>query len=267
MENQIVAATDYKMLYIDTKDINIPNHPQGYQRRLEKSKRVAEIVSQFDEHIANEPKVSFRDGHYNCFDGQHTIAARKIINRGQDLMVRCKVYYDLTAEQEAFLFAKQTGVSSKPTPAVTLNAYVMAKDKHAVAFKRAAQRGGLIIEKCSTLGDYRLRCINTAIKIFDKVGTDLFVDGVKIILEAWNGMPLSLRADMLEGVFGFIDIYRGKYSRSLLISQLKKHEPSDILNGGKLDLTQSGKNRFIHQIFKIYNDGVARKEYRLPIKF
>ena len=117
------------------------------------------------------------------------------------------------------------------------------------------------------MGDYRLRCINTAIKIFDKVGTDLFVDGVKIILEAWNGMPLSLRADMLEGVFGFIDIYRGKYSRSLLISQLKKHEPGDILNGGKLDLTQSGKNRFIHQIFKIYNDGVARKEYRLPIKF
>lgn len=105
MERQVISKTDYRMMSINTKDINIPNSPQGYQRSRKEKNRIAEIVANFDERIANEPKLSYRDGHYNCFDGQHTIAARKAINKGKDLMIRCKVYYEQTLEDEAFLFA------------------------------------------------------------------------------------------------------------------------------------------------------------------
>lgn len=182
-------------------------------------------------------------------------------------MVRCKVYYEQTLEDEAFLFANQTGIASKPSPAVTLNAYVMSRDKRAVAFKRAAQKGGVIIEKCTKFGDYRLGCINTALKIFDRIGSASFTDGLKIILEAWDGVSISLRADMLEGVLGFIDLYRDKYVRSLLVEQLKKRTPQEILNNGKLDLTLTGRKRFIHQIYEIYNKGIECKENYLPILF
>ena len=267
MERQLISKTDYRMMSINTKDINIPNSPQGYQRSRKEKNRIAEIVANFDERIANEPKLSYRDGHYNCFDGQHTIAARKAINKGKDLMIRCKVYYEQTLEDEAFLFANQTGIASKPSPAVTLNAYVMSRNKRAVAFKRAAQKGGVIIEKCTKFGDYRLGCINTALKIFDRIGSASFTDGLKIILEAWDGVSISLRADMLEGVLGFIDLYRDKYVRSLLVEQLKKHTPQEILNSGKLDLTLTGRKRFIHQIYEIYNEGIECKEKRLPILF
>lgn len=37
------------------------------------------------------------------------------------IAVRCKVYYEQTLEDEAFLFANQTGIASKPSPAVTLS--------------------------------------------------------------------------------------------------------------------------------------------------
>lgn len=145
--------------------------------------------------------------------------------------------------------------------------YVMSRNKRAVAFKRAAQKGGVIIEKCTKFGDYRLGCINTALKIFDRIGSASFTDGLKIILEAWDGVSISLRADMLEGVLGFIDLYRDKYVRSLLVEQLKKHTPQEILNSGKLDLTLTGRKRFIHQIYEIYNEGIERKENYLPILF
>ena len=65
-----------------------------YQRVFDE-KKVKHIVDDFDERIANEPKLSFRDGNYYVFDGQHTIAARKEKNRGKDLNIICKVFYDI----------------------------------------------------------------------------------------------------------------------------------------------------------------------------
>ncbi|MCD8382764.1 MAG: hypothetical protein LUC30_07610 [Clostridiales bacterium] len=43
--------------------------------------------------------------------GQHTIAARKLLNKGEDLPVTCKVYYGLTEQEEALLFAQQFGIA------------------------------------------------------------------------------------------------------------------------------------------------------------
>ncbi len=63
---------------------------------------------EFDERVANEPKISFRDGHYYVMDGQNTIAALKFLNGGEDLQIRCKV----TEREEALLFAQQTGISN-----------------------------------------------------------------------------------------------------------------------------------------------------------
>ena len=85
-----------------------------YQRTLNED-RVRRIAAEFDERIANEPKVSCRDGRYYVFDGQHTIAARKLRGGGRDLPIRCKVFYGLTESDEALLFAQQTGASASLT--------------------------------------------------------------------------------------------------------------------------------------------------------
>ena len=55
----------------------------SYQRELN-PERVKRISRSFDERIANEPKVSLRDGHYYVFDGQHVIAARVDHNSGEE---------------------------------------------------------------------------------------------------------------------------------------------------------------------------------------
>ena len=65
-----------------------------YQRGVQR-KRVELIAADFNEYVANEPKISFRNGKYYVVDGQHTIEARipRILrNGGRALPILCKVY-------------------------------------------------------------------------------------------------------------------------------------------------------------------------------
>ena len=79
-----------------------------YQREL-RVNRVRRIAAKFDPCLLNPPKVSYRNGHYYVFDGQHTVAVLKLLNGGKDLMIRCIVYTGMTESEEALLFAQQTG--------------------------------------------------------------------------------------------------------------------------------------------------------------
>ena len=65
--------TLYKLMEVSSRDLEIPD---AYQRKLN-TERVAKIVAGFNERIANEPKVSFRDSHYYVFDWQHTTGTSK----------------------------------------------------------------------------------------------------------------------------------------------------------------------------------------------
>ena len=108
-------------MVINSKFLEVPR--SYYQRHLNAS-RVKRIAAEFDERIANAPKVSYRDGHYYVFDGQHTIAARKLLNNNSDLNIVCKVYSGLTEQEEALLFAQQTGISAPLTAGAKLRAKI-----------------------------------------------------------------------------------------------------------------------------------------------
>lgn len=51
----------------------------SYQRKIDAA-RVERIVNSFDPRLANEVKVSFRDGKFYVFDGAHTLSALKRIH-------------------------------------------------------------------------------------------------------------------------------------------------------------------------------------------
>jgi len=87
MMNAVVKP--YHEMCLNSSELIVPR--DTYQRALHPA-RVARIAKEFDERVANEPKISFRDGHYYVMDGQNTIAARKFLNGGEDLQIRCKVY-------------------------------------------------------------------------------------------------------------------------------------------------------------------------------
>ena len=69
---QTLAESKYEMRTINTNVLIIPR--ETYQRSLQPDE-VKEIIAQFNPYLMNEPKVSFRNGKYYVFDGQHTIGS------------------------------------------------------------------------------------------------------------------------------------------------------------------------------------------------
>ena len=85
----------YQLMVIHSSKLVYPR--ELYQRGVER-KRVELIAVHFNEYVANEPKVSFRNGQFIVTDGQHTIEGRILRNGGKDLPILCKVYTGMTVE-------------------------------------------------------------------------------------------------------------------------------------------------------------------------
>ena len=133
----------YREMVLSSSQVEVPR--QTYQRNFN-AKRAQKIAEEFDERIANEPKVSYRDGRYFVFDGQHTIAARKLLNNGEDVSIKCRVYFGMTEQDEALLFAQQFGVSAPLSAGARLRAQIFGGDPIAIAFMEANKDIGIQLD-------------------------------------------------------------------------------------------------------------------------
>ena len=256
-----MVETLYKMKVIDSGQLNIPR--DIYQRKKHKTK-IARIVAKWDERVANEPKVSYRDGKFFVFDGQHTVLAREKMAGHTDVPILCKVYTGLTAQDEALLFAKQTGISSKPRSGDTLRANVFGGEQEALSFTHATEKAGLIIDLTGTRYNRHLACIGTALQVYRTFGEKIYSEALRILIEAWNGEADSLRYEIVKAVSEFVNLYYGEYNRNRLVNRLSKIAPSSVRNAILIDIEHPKNKRYIYQIYKVYN-GKSKKQ--LPLKF
>ena len=254
----------YQMMVIHSSKLIYPR--EVYQRGVQR-KRVELIAADFNEYVANEPKVSFRNGKYYVVDGQHTIEARILRNGGRALPILCKVYTGMTMQQEALLFAEQNGHSAPLSAGIKLRAKVAGDDAPSKEFLAATNRVGLAFNYDSLqLSDYRISCVGTALKLYDQLGEEIYCEALRHIVAAWEGRPDSLRAAVLRGVMYFVQLYRGQYSEERLVRALSGVHPMELYrisrdNPAKLP----GWRRYVYPIYTTYN-GKCRKD-ALPMKF
>ena len=220
----------YQLMVIHSSQLVYPR--ELYQRGVER-KRVELIAAHFNEYVANEPKVSFRNGQFIVTDGQHTIEGRILRNGGKDLPILCKVYTGMTVEQEALLFAQQTGESARLTPGDKMRAMIYGGDPECMAFLKATEAVGLKLDYSQRRGKYRLGCIGTAFEEFKRVGADLYKEALSMIVAAWHGDPESLRAETVQSVIRFIELYHDEYDSRRLITRLHKTDPLTIYREGR----------------------------------
>ena len=247
-------------MVINSKFLEVPR--SYYQRNLN-ANRVKRIAAEFDERIANAPKVSYRDGHYYVFDGQHTIAARKLLNNNCDLNIVCKVYSGLTEQQEALLFAQQTGVSAPLTAGAKMRAKIRGGDPEAIAFLNATNRAGFGLSFAQSHAKWKIACIATAFAEYRKHGERIYTDALRVLAEAWEGDIDSLRAEVLQGVTQFVALYDHEYDPIRLIRQLQRTSPVAIYRSGQA-MTGPNYQKYMLQILKAYNGSSRTKS--LPIK-
>ena len=241
----------YQMLVLHSKVLIYPR--EIYQRGVER-KRVEMIAADFNEYIANEPKVSFRDGKYYVVNGQHTIEGR-ILRNG------------LTMEQEALLFAEQNGHAAPLTAGIKLRAKVVGGDAPSKAFLAATNRVGLAFNYDGLqLSDYRISCVGTALKLYNQMGEKIYCESLRIIVAAWDGKPDSFRASVLRGMMHFVELYHGEFSEERLVRALGSVHPMEIYRVGRDNPAKlPGWKKYVFPIYTAYN-GKGRKD-ALPMKF
>ena len=164
-----------------------------YQRML-RMEKVSQIAENFSEYIANEPKVSYRDGRFYVFDGQNTVEARRTCNGGKDVTIRCKVFYGLTKEDEATLFAIQTGNATCLTAGERLRANLVAENPDALYFVGITSNAGVEFAYDGIRAPWKIYCIGTAYELYKQYG------------EAWKGNVDSYLAGVI-GVWPASSLY------------------------------------------------------------
>ncbi len=248
---------------LSSAQIEVPR--ETYQRSFN-DKRAQKIADMFDERIANMPKVSYRDGRYFVFDGQHTIAARKKLNGGKDLKIDCKVYFGMTEQEEAILFAQQFGASSPLSAGAKLRALIYGGDPTATAFMKANEEIGIQIDYDQERGRDRIGCIQTALDAYKRIGEDRYKEAMTILKTAWNGEPDSFRTENVLGVTHFVDLYHEEYCPQRLINQLRRIDPLTIYREGRATgLNLAGYKKYLLQVYRAYNGN--SKKNTLPLKF
>ena len=148
-------------------------------------------MAAFNGIIVNPPKVSYRDGRYIVIDGQHTIVCLKTLNGGKDLSIVCRVYTGLTKEEEALVFAEQTGASTPLSAGAKLRAKLVGQDAESHAFLAATEAAGLQLGTDHARANHKLICVSTALKEFQQYGPDIYTEGLRAIVDAWQTWPAA----------------------------------------------------------------------------
>lgn len=230
-----------KLLFVD----------QLYQREVDKG-RIQQMNKQYRAELVNAIKVSYRDGKFWIFDGQHTAELLKLRNRGRDLPVECKVFYGLTWLDECELFLLQNGVSRSVSMSDRFKARFNRGDKDVVAMVNIAEKLGIRVDFTKSKGDNRICALTTLNRVYNSLGDDDYAEMLSIIKDAWGGDAVSYSAEILKGMFIFYSTYKGQYNKKRLLTQLSKVSPSVIIREGKAS-TAPGFSKYARQILNAYN--------------
>lgn len=254
--NEYTTSTEYTQLHSSQIITDI------YQRNI-KIPKIKKIIKEFNPNLVNPIKVSFRDGRYYAFDGQHTLIMLKTRNGGKDLMVPCLVYRGLSQQDEAYLFAQQTGISSKVDSEHKIQALSIANDPQVLDMINIVKSIGFDFDFTKKQGDKKIIAVATLNRMYKRSSREEFIDSLETVRDAWNYEPYSLKSELLGGVnqFYIYPSFRGKVNKKLAIQKLSVVKPIIIYRDGKA-YSKGGDLRYAKQIADIYNHGL--KSNRLP---
>lgn len=253
--------TNFEYKQVNTKEILVD---PLYQRDLDQRK-VDAIVKNFDWNLVNPPKLSFRDGKYWVFDGQHTIAACKSKRGGKDFSMLCKVYYGLRHDEELELFLQQNGRSSPVSVYAKFRALYKFGDPDVTAMVKACENVGLRVDFSNSGGTNKIVALQTLYKAYKSLGPVILTDMLSVIKESWNGIPESLNREIIAAMTVFYKNYQGSFNRKRLVKILRKTDPVAIVREGKSITTRSeiGCARVIFRAYNRHLGEVTRLEEKL----
>lgn len=230
-----------------------------YQRPLD-AKRVNRIVSEFNSIDFNNPKVSYRDGVYWVFDGQHTTAAWRAYNDNKDEPIECRVYRGMTWLDECEAFVRQNKLKKDPTTNDKLKAAYNSKNFDVIDMVEKAKLCGFVVDFVVSKTPTRIVATTALFRAYKMLGGAAYLDMLTTIKGAWYGDEDAVSNQIINGMAVIFKNYYGNFKVDDLIASLKKESPAKIIRNGKA--YRNRQNTYAVEIANIYN---KKRRHRLDV--
>ena len=249
----------YEVMFISSSDLSVTR--DTYQRELN-SRRVREIAENFDERVANEPKVSARDGRFYVFDGQHTIEIIASESGSRDTPVWCMIYDDLKYKEEAHIFADQQKHVKALSSFETFKAHIEADDPKQKMIEAIVQSYGLAIT--STKAKNGISAVSTLERIYDKYGQAVLDRTLRLAAATWEGENNSFSGNILMGIARIVvaygdtvrdDVFKdhvGRVSVKAIIRAAKERRPGALGYSEAMIIEYNKKSKFRLSLKTLY---------------
>jgi hypothetical protein len=233
-----------------------------YQKDLNVG-RVQKIVGKFDINRMRPIDVSYRDGKYWVFDGQHRANAYFFMGYTE---IPAIVHYGLTYEDEAYLFARQ----QEEVGAVNCNhkwkALSEAKDPETMEITRVCRTWGFTVLAKNNKGN-NIKCVKTLRDMYKEFGPQKIGTILMCIKDAWNYAEHSSDRAIIEGIGRLARVYPDKFDYNRLTKVLSDTTPKLILRDmeDRHHAVRGESRRAAYQIADLYNKNLV-KSRRLNIQ-
>jgi hypothetical protein len=211
---------------------------QTVQRPLD-GVRVAAIAGDFEREALGVIHVSKRaDGTYHIIDGQHRVAAMRVLGKGDEL-VTCVVYEGLSRAEEAAMFRRLNNTRQVQI-LDRFRIRIVEGDPVACEIAAILRSHGWSISKSTSRGSfYAVAAMEKVFRAKEGGDADTCDALIRIATEAWGHDSNGLRAEIVSGL-GVLLRRHPRMDMAKLVNEMGQHE------GGPLGLI--GQARQLHSI-------------------
>lgn len=230
---------------------------QDYQRNLS-LKHVQSAAANFDLCQINPVKVSRREGINYVFNGQHTIEIIALVSGSRETPVWCMIYDDLQYAREADIFANQMKYAKALSPYEIFMANIEAGNDKQLLIKSLVESYHLVISSRMSPGG--ICAIATLEGIHDKYGFHILDRTLRLLIGAWEGVPKSFSANMLNGTARLVFCYEEELKDDVFKEKLGAVSLKELSRTARE--RSAGSRGYAEAMLQIYN---KKTQHPLPM--
>ncbi len=206
------------------------------QRRFDK-KQAAKYAADFDENKFGFPIMNLRDGHYWTVDGQHRIAAYKMVfnDSWQTDVVDCEVYTDLSDAEMAEMFLGRDDRRRIDNYTKFHVACTAGRERESDV-RRMVEANRLKVSRAKN--ENCVGAVTSLLKVYDGYGATVLGQVLRTIRDSFAGDAVAFDGLLIEGMGAFFNRYNGRSPERELTSKL-----SALQNGARGLLTKAESMR------------------------
>lgn len=205
-------------------------------QRQFKPAQADEYAADFDLEALGYPVVNLRDGYFWIVDGQHRIAALKLIGWG-DQQVQCEAYEGLSEAEEAELFLRRDNRRAIATfPKFAIG--VVAGRKEECDIDRIVQEQNLTISRSRT----GIGAVGSLRRVYRRGGPEVLARTLQIIRDAYG--DAGFKAAIIDGVGLVCQRYNGQLNAQKAVERLScaRGGMNGLLNQSQVLKKQTGNS-------------------------